>query len=188
MDDNQIIELFFRRDEQAIRESMEAYETYCHSIASGILSDSSDAEEAVADTWLIAWDTIPPARPQSLRLYLGRLTRNRAIDLWRRNRAKNRGGGQFPQVLEELSQCVGPESDPEQQLNAKELGRAVTAFLKSEPTMRRSVFLRRYFYMEALADIASRYHLRETNVRMMLSRTRQKLRNYLIQEGYIHEK
>lgn len=188
MDDKQIIELYFRRDEQAIRESMEAYDAYCHSIAVGILSDPADAEEAVADTWLAAWNSIPPTYPQSLRLYLGRLTRNLSIDLWRRNRTQTRGGDRIPQVLEELSECVGPASDPEQQFRAKELGRMVTAFLKSEPAMRRSVFLRRYFYFEDLPDIASRYQLRESNVRMMLSRTRQKLRKYLIQEGYIYEK
>lgn len=187
MDEKQIIELFLRRDEQAIRYSMDAYGPYCQSIAAGILPDPADAEEAVADTWLLAWDTIPPVRPQSLRLYLGRLTRNRAIDIWRKGHAGIRGGGQIPVVLEELTQCVGIQDDPVRQLNAKELGRAVTAFLKSEPAMRRSVFLRRYFYMEELPDIARRYQLSQTNVRMMLSRTRQKLRKYLIQEGYIHE-
>lgn len=188
MDDKQIIELYCRRDEQAIRESMETYGDYCRSIAVGILSDPADAEEAVSDTWLAAWDSIPPAYPQSLRLYLGRLTRNRSIDLWRRNRAQSRGGDRIPQVLEELSECVGPAADPEEQLSAKELSRTVTAFLKSESAMRRSVFLCRYFYFEDLPDIARRYQLRESNVRMMLSRTRQKLRKYLIQEGYIYEK
>ena len=185
MDDKQIIDMFFRRDEQAIRECMETYGAYCRSIAAGILSDPADAEETVADTWLAAWDSIPPTRPQNLRLYLARLTRNRSIDIWRKGQTQTRGGGQIPQVLEELSECVGPQSDPEQQLNAKELSNAVTAFLKTEPTMRRSVFLRRYFYLEDLPDIARRYQLRESNVRMMLCRTRQKLRKFLIQEGYI---
>lgn len=184
MTDEKIIELFFRRDEQAIRESVIAYGAYCRSIASGILSDPSDAEEAVADTWLAAWDSIPPNRPKYLRLFLGSITRNRALSQWRKNTAESRGGGETAIALEELGECVGAVGSPEDAVNTKQLGQTITEFLRREPAMRRNVFLRRYYYMESLADIASRYGLKEANVRMMLSRTRQKLRNYLKQEGY----
>jgi len=185
MTDEKIIELYFKRDEQAIRESVIAYGTYCRSIAAGILCDPADAEEAVADTWLAAWDSIPPNRPKYLRLFLGSITRNRALSQWRKNNAESRGGGETAIALEELGECVGTAGSPEDAINTKQLGQTITDFLKREPAMRRNVFLRRYYYMERLPDIANRYGLKESNVRMMLSRTRQKLRNYLKQEGYL---
>lgn len=184
MTDEKIIELFNKRDEQAIRECMTAYEAYCRTVAAGILADPADAEEAVADTWLTAWDTIPPQCPKHLRLYLGRITRNLAISRWRKNTAQCRGGGQVELALEELGECVSRSAIPEAELDARQLQRAISAFLKTEPAIRRQVFVRRYFYLEELPAIAYRFGLGEANVRMMLSRTRQKLRNYLIQEGY----
>ena len=185
MHDEKIIELFFARDEQAIRESMNAYGAYCRSIAGGILPNPSDAEEAVADTWLAAWDAIPPQRPKYLKLFLGRITRNRAVSIWRRNNARCRGMGQVSLALEELGECVSPEKTPEQAVDAKELERVVSAFLKTEPATRRCVFLRRYFYLEDVAEIGRRYGLQTANVRMMLSRTRQKLKKYLKEGGYL---
>lgn len=185
MTDEKIIALFYQRDEQAIRESMDAYGPYCRTVAAGILSDPADIEEAVADTWLAAWETIPPQHPQYLRLYLGRITRNRAVSIWRANRAKSRGGDQINMALEELGQCVSADTSAEDHVNLQQLQCSITAFLKNEPMVRRQVFLRRYFYLEDIPSIAHRYHLTQSNVRMMLSRTRQKLRKYLIQEGYI---
>ncbi len=185
MTDERIIELFHKRDEQAIRESMNAYGPYCRSVAAGILQDPADVEEAVADTWLAAWDAIPPHHPAHLRLFLGRIARNCAISIWRRDNARRRGGGQLPIALEELGDCAAPETSAEQQVDGWELSRSISAFLKTEPVTRRKVFVRRYFYMEELSAIAHRYGLKETNVRMMLSRTRQKLRTYLQKEGYI---
>lgn len=185
MNDEKIIELFQKRDEQAVKECMTLYGSYCRTVAAGILSDPADAEEAVADTWLAAWDCIPPHVPKYLRLFLGRITRNQAISIWRRNNARSRGSGQIDLALEELGECVSSEDTPETAVSAKELERKITAFLKTEPARRRNVFLRRYFYLEDIPAIAHRYDLTETNVRMMLSRTRQKLKKYLTQEGYI---
>lgn len=185
MNDKNIIDLFFNREEQAIQESINAYGTYCRTVAAGILSDPADIEEAVADTWLAAWNTIPPQRPEHLRLFLGRLTRNRAIDICRKNNAERRGGNQVAVALEELSQFVSPHGSPEQEVDAKQLAAAINHFLKNEPTQHRQIFLRRYFYLEEIPTIASRYNLREVNVRMILSRTRQKLRKYLIREEYL---
>jgi len=185
MNDEKIIELFRRRDERAIGESMCAYGAYCRSVASAILPDPADAEEAVADTWLAAWDSIPPHFPKYLRLFLGRITRNKALSILRRNTAQSRGSGQTCLALEELGECVSQGNGPEQIVDTKELGQTITAFLKNEPARRRNVFLRRYFYMEELSEIAKRYALTEGNVRMMLSRTRQRLKKYLQQEGYL---
>lgn len=184
MTDEKIIELFKSRDEQALRECMTRYGSYCRTVAAGILPDPADAEEAVADTWLAAWDAIPPQHPQYLRLFLGSITRNRAISIWRRDHARRRGGGETALALEELREVIGGDS-PEEEVNTRELSRVISAFLKGEPETRRKVFLRRYFYMEDIPAIADRYGLKMSNVRMMLSRTRQKLKKYLIQEGYI---
>jgi RNA polymerase sigma-70 factor (ECF subfamily) len=185
MNDDKIIELFFRRDEQAIRESITTYGTYCRAVVGKILSDHGDVEEVLADTWIGAWNTIPPQRPKDLRSYLGRIARNRAVDLLRRKGAECRGGAQVTVVLEELGECVAHFGCPEQELAAKELGEVVNRFLKERSQQHRSIFLRRYFYVEEISSIACFYGLREANVRMILSRTRKKLRNYLIQEGYL---
>ena len=184
MNDEKIIELYWRRDEQAIRESIAAYGNYCHKIAAGILPDPADVEEALADTWIAVWDCIPPQRPEHLRLFLGRIVRNCAIGIWRKNNAKSRGGGQTALALEELGECVSSEDSPEAVFNARELERKITAFLKTQPKLRRQIFVRRYFYLQSVPAIADSYDLRESNVRMILSRTRQKLRKYLEQEGY----
>lgn len=185
MNDEKIIARFYARDERAIQACMDTYGAYCRTVAAGILSDSADVEEAVADTWLAAWDSIPPQYPKCLRLFLGRITRNQAISIWRKKNAQSRGGGQLEVALEELGECISPESSPEAMVDGKELRKQIDYFLKGQPTIRRQVFLRRYFYFEDIPSIAHRYGFKETNVRMMLSRTRQKLRKYLQQEGYL---
>lgn len=185
MDDQRIIELYFRRDEQAVLSSMEAYGSYCQAVAATILKDPADAEEAVADTWLQAWNAIPPQRPKYLRLFLGRITRNLALSIWRRNNAQSRGGGQVQLALEELGDCLSPNSSPEELVSTKELAQSITAFLRTVPERQRAVFLRRYFYLEDIRTIARSFGMKEGNVRMMLSRLRQKLKEHLIQEGYL---
>lgn len=185
MNDERIIDLFLKRDEQAIRECMDTYGAYCRAVVAGILSDPGDIEEAVADTYLAAWNTIPPQKPKHLRLFLGKITRNRAVSLLRRDNADRRGGNQVTVALEELSQCVSPTGSPEQDVDARQLAAAINGFLQKQPLQQRQVFLRRYFYLEEIPAIAYRYGIKETNVRMILSRTRQKLRKHLIKEGYL---
>ena len=184
MTDEKIIALFQSRDERAITECMEQYGRYCLTVASGILPDPGDAEEVVADTWLKAWNVIPPQNPQHLRLFLGRITRNLAIDRWRKSGADRRGGGVQTMALEELTEIVG-ENTLDETLNMKRLSGSISNFLSTEPAIRRKVFVRRYFYLEDVSDIAARFDMREANVRMMLSRTRLKLKKYLLQEGYV---
>ena len=164
---------------------MAAYGPYCRTVAAGILSNPADIEEAVADTYLAVWDTIPPQRPKHLRLFLGRITRNRAIDLFRKSNANCRGGNQVTLALEELNQCISSEGSPEQEVDGKLLADTINRFLKKQSAQQRQVFLRRYFYLEDISSIACRYNLQEATVRMMLSRTRQKLKRFLIQEGYL---
>lgn len=185
MEDERIIELYWNRDERAIRASMDAYGGYCHTVAAAILDDRSDAEEAVADTWLRAWNTIPPQIPKYLRLFLGKITRNISLSISRKNHADCRGGGQMALALEELAECVSSGENPESIVSTEELERAITDFLYYEPIKSRTIFLRRYFYLEDSQAIAKRYGLSEAAVRMQLMRTRRKLKDYLAKEGYI---
>lgn len=185
MRDEEIISLYFDRDEQAIQESMDTYGGYCGKIARNILKVQEDAEEAVADTWLRAWQTMPPTRPNSLRIFLGRITRNLSLSLWRGKTAQCRGGGEIDLALEELSECIGDDSNPESLIQTRELGRCVNDFLRTEPDNNRVIFLRRYFYLESSKEIALRLGTSDSNVRMILSRTRKRLRDHLKKEGYI---
>ena len=183
--DEEIISLYFDRDEQAIQASMDTYGSYCGRIARNILTLREDAEEAVSDTWLHAWNAIPPTRPNSLRIFLGRITRNLSLSLWRRKHADSRGGGEIDLALDELSECIGDHSDPEQLLQTRELGRCVNDFLRTEANNSRVIFIRRYYYLESSKDIAFMLGTSDSNVRMILSRTRKRLKDHLKKEGYL---
>lgn len=185
MRDEEIISLYFERNEQAIQESMDAYGGYCSKIARNILKIQEDAEEAVSDTWLRAWHAIPPQRPNCLRIFLGRITRNLSLSLWRAKTADFRGGGEIDAALDELAECIGHDSDPEQLVQTQELGRTVSEFLRCEGDNSRVIFLRRYFYLESSKEIALRLGTSDSNVRMILSRTRKRLKDHLKKEGYI---
>lgn len=184
MEDHQIIALYIKRDEQAVAETERAYGSYCFSVANNVLNSYPDAEEVVADTWLKAWNTIPPQKPQSLKLYLAKIARNLALSKWRARSAGKRGGGQVLVALEELGDCVSDRQDVGCHLDRKELGRILSAFLRREHPRDRAVFLQRYFYLESTAQISRQFGLTEANVLQILSRTRRKLKKYLIQEGY----
>lgn len=185
MDDNQIIALYFSRAESAIRETEKKYGNYCLSLASHILRDREDAKECVNDTWLRAWNAIPPARPSQLRLFLAKITRNLSFDRLKERLAKKRGGGEVIAALEELQECVSGSSDVETELEFQELTDSINRFLHTLPGRECSIFLRRYFYVEPVGDIAKRYAVKESNVLVILSRTRKKLCAYLEKEGYI---
>lgn len=184
MEDAQIIELFFARDQRAVAETDAKYGRYCFSLASGILESREDAEETLSDTYLHTWNAIPPARPRVLRLFLARITRNLAFSRWRQNRAEKRGGGRMDLVLEELDECIPAPGGPEEKLDAQELVRLIRAFLDNLPQKERGMFLRRYFYAEQTERIAARYQMKPETVRKSLFRTRKKLKDYLNREGY----
>ena len=148
------------------------------------LQNPEDAEEAVADTWLKAWDSIPPNRPTYLRLYLAKITRTIALNTYREQTSKKRGGGQITLALEELGECVSHSDSVDSQINEQLLRDDIQAFLQQISKKDRMVFVRRYFYLEDTPAIAQRYGLKESNVLLILSRTRKKLKQYLIKEGY----
>ena len=184
MEDEQIVALYFARDEQALVRTDEKYGAYCFSLANRILCSEADAEETVSDTYLKAWQSIPPTRPKVLRLFLAKITRNLAFSRWRSETAQKRGRGEVPLVLDELGECIGSGGDLEAGLNVKELTSTIAAFLDTQPQREQNIFLRRYFFLEDSREIGSRYQMKPEAVLQSLSRTRKKLKKYLIQEGY----
>ena len=187
MEDSQIIELYFMRKEEAIKETDSKYGSYCFSIAENILHNTEDSEECVSDTWLKAWNAMPPERPTVLRMFLAKITRNLSFNRFHARNAEKRGGGEIHLVLEELAECIANESDTESEYLAKELEQSIRSFVRKLPEREGNVFVRRYFFTEPVAVIAKRYHMTENNVMVILSRTRGKLKAHLSKEGYFSE-
>lgn len=185
MKDEEIIELFFRRSERAIRETDAKYGKYCHSIAFRILRSSEDAEECVSDTLFRAWNSIPPTKPTALQIYLGKIVRNIAFNKYEALRALKRGGGTVEEVLEELEECIPDRNDVEQEVMAKELMQIVNAFVCKLPRREAYVFACRYFYTESIDEIAKKFGMTKNNVNVILSRLRKRLKDYLVKEEYI---
>lgn len=179
MDDNRIVELYWNRDTDAIKESSKKYGSYCFSIANNILHSKEDSEECVNDTWLKAWNAIPPPKPTRLQMFLAKITRNLSFDYFSARSAEKRGGGEVHLVLDELSECLSSESDVTSEYECKELGQFIRQFANALPNRDRNVFLRRYFFTESVAEISARYGLSENNVMVILSRTRKKLKIHL---------
>lgn len=184
MNDEQILDLYFARDEQALVETDRKYGGYCFTLANSILHNDQDAEETVSDTYLKAWNAIPPKRPGIFKLFLAKITRNLAFSRWRAYSAEKRGGGEMELVLEELEGCLAAPGGVEDAMNAKELARAIRAFLDTLPQREQDIFLRRYFFVEDSETIARRYGMKPATVLRTLSRTRMKLKRYLLKEGY----
>lgn len=185
MRDAEILDLYWARDEQAIEETQRSYGKYCHSIAYHILHDREDSDECVNDTWLRAWNAIPPGRPERLALFLGTITRNLSFDRWKRKKAKKRGGGEMELALDELMECVPSSHSTEEAVEAAELERLIDEFLHTLPERECSIFLRRYWYVEEYSEIARRFRMNLNTVKTSLFRTRIKLREYLEQEGIV---
>ncbi|MDE7325011.1 MAG: sigma-70 family RNA polymerase sigma factor [Lachnospiraceae bacterium] len=185
MEDSQIIELFWQKNTDAISEAASKYGAYCFTIAESILHNAEDSKECVNDTWLHAWNAIPPQRPDVLRMFLAKITRNLSFDRFHARNAKKRGGGEITFVLDELSECLSSGVDTEAAYEAKELRQCIRHFVRALPERDRNVMVRRYFFIESVADIAKRYGLTENNVMVILSRTRKKLKDHLLKEGYL---
>ena len=185
MDDTQIVELYWARKESAIEETRVKYGSYCYSISQNILHNEDDAKESVNDTWLDAWNSMPPHHPSVLSTFLGKLTRRISIDKWRRQNAKKRGDGQMPLVLAELEDCISDGKSIEEETERKLLAEVIATFVKSLPETEQKVFLCRYWYMDSVSSIAARFRFSESKVKSMLYRTREKLRIYLEKEGLV---
>lgn len=183
MEDQQIIDLYFARSEDAIAQTHRKYGKYCHTVAYNILFDREDTEECVSDTYLKAWNAIPPRRPNVLKIFLGKMTRNLALDRFAASHTQKRGGGETPLSLSELAECIPDGNTPDRAVENKELIRAINDFLAGLPAEARKIFLMRYWNMSPVRDIAAFYGLTESKVKVSLMRTRGKLRDYLEGEG-----
>ena len=183
MNDSQIVALFFDRDQRAIEETAAKYGNYCYSIVRNILNNREDAEEAVSDTYLALWASIPPHKPTVLRTFLGKIARRTALKQWEKMRTQKRGGGEVALALEELSEYLSDGSTPETAIQAAELTQILNTFLRNLPKEERQVFVCRYWYLDSIADIAGRFGFSQSKVKSMLARTRMKLRAALTKEG-----
>ncbi|MBO4725945.1 MAG: RNA polymerase sigma factor [Firmicutes bacterium] len=184
MEDSKIIELYNMRSEDAIARTSEKYGGYLNTIAYNILGDSSDAEECVSDTYLKVWNAIPPAVPKVFRTFIGKITRNLALDSFEKRNAAKRGGGNTALCLDELAECIADAGDVEKHVEMSELVRALNAWLEGLETEKRVIFVRRYWHMDGIADIAAALGLGESNVKVTLHRLRGELKEYLTKEGF----
>lgn len=186
MKDSEIVQLYWDRDAAAITETGNKYGAYCFTVANNILNSNEDAEECVNDTYLKAWNAIPPHKPEKLKPFLAKITRNLAFNRYNARTAKKRGG-ELGVVLEELAECIPCEKDVESEYAAKELGECIRLFAGSLPVREGDIFVRRYFFTESIEVIAKRFGMTENNVMVTLSRIRKKLKTKLIKEGMYDE-
>lgn len=182
MDDETIIQHYWDREQRAVSETAEKYGAYCSSIAENILENREDAQECVNDTYLKAWNTIPPQRPKVLPAFIGKIVRNLAFDMYRRYRAAKRGGGQTALVLDELEECV-PDRMQNIECEENRLSEAVNEFVSSLSQKHRKIFVLRYWYNESVSDIAYSLNCSENSISIILTRLRGKLYKYLSERG-----
>ena len=183
MEDNQIIQLYFDRSEDAISQTAVKYGKYCHTIAYNILHNFEDSEECVNDTYWKAWGIIPPRRPKKLAAFLGKITRNLSLDMYRHYTADKRGGGEMAVALEELGDCVSSLGNMDDYVEQKVLVDALNNFLASLSAEHRKIFMRRYWYVSSVKEIAEDYGISESKVKMSLLRSRNQLKAVLEKEG-----
>lgn len=183
MEDKHIVALFLARDEQALEETRRVYHRYLTRIALGVLHNLQDTEECVNDTYLRAWNAIPPHRPTRLGVFLGKITRRLALDRYTALTAQKRGGGTTAALLEEWRDVLpGTDGDPTDDLAIRE---ALNRFLRQLPAEKRRMFLCRYWYGDSIRTIADHHHATESRVKMTLARTRGELKTFLEKEGIV---
>jgi len=186
LDDASIIELLFERNEKAVEELKTNYEKLCFYIAGNILSQKEDQEECVNSAYMDVWSSIPPNRPDNLKTYLCRLVKNCALNRRKYNTAAKRNAD-FSVSLDELAECIPDGRSIEETISDEQLGRAISEFLRGQPEKYRKVFVRRYWYSEAVEDIAAFYDMNAKTVATYLFRVRKILKAYLQKEGFIDE-
>ena len=183
MEDKNIIELFWQRSQDAIENTAQKYGNYLMKIAMNILSHFEESEECVNDTYLTAWNQMPPDKPRELRAYLGRITRCLALNRFDYLKAGKRSAD-FSLQLSELEECLSGNNTPEEEYESGEIAKAISEFLYTVKKDARCIFVRRYWYSDSISDIARLYGMKENSVKSILSRTRVKLKKYLESEGY----
>lgn len=184
MEDKEIVELYFSRDEKAITETQIKYGNYCYSISYNILNNNEDVQECLNDTYLKTWNCIPPNKPSVLSTFLGKIIRRLSIDKYRKYNATKRGGSEYTLSLDEIGECISDNIDSMQLVDEKILVETINEFLSKLSKNERSVFVCRYYYFDSIKDICQRFGYEESKTKMMLKRTRDKLKDYLITKGY----
>ena len=182
MEDQQIIKLYWDRDEAALSATEQSYGAYCFQIASRILQDPEDAKECVNDTWLKAWNSIPPQKPQRLAAFLGKIARNLALDRYRRQNAQKRAAGQTALALEELEECIPACGGVEQHLDELALTKAIGDFLAHYPQKEQRIFVGRYWHLYSVSQLAEAYGIGKSRAASLLHRMRKKLKLHLEKE------
>ena len=183
MEDNKIIQLYWNRDTDAIEITKQKYGRYCTAIAQNILNNNEDAEECLNDTYLKAWNSMPKIWPKQLSVYLGTITRNLSFNRYKKKYANKRGSGEIALVLDELAECVSGKELVERQIEEKELITYINSFINLLPREKRTIFVCRYWYSDSIAQIAQENNMSIGSVTMILKRTREKLKEYLINKG-----
>jgi RNA polymerase sigma-70 factor (ECF subfamily) len=182
--DEEIVALYWSRNEEAIRQTADTLGHYCYTVAYNILGNTEDAEECVNDAYLAVWNAIPPARPASLKHFVTRILRNLALNRYKEQNRDKRGGGQVPLALEELSEVVSDTEDIPADYARQELLKSISVFLRGCSARDRGIFLDRYVRLESTEALSARYRVKEAQVLLILSRTRKKLKAHLEKEGY----
>lgn len=184
MQDEVIVELYWQRNETAIAETEKKYSAYLTKISMNILSDRMDSEESVNDTYLAAWNSIPPQKPKILSAYLSKLTRRISIDKFRKRTRDKRKASEYALSLDEVSNIIGHNETPEEQAEAEYLGKLIGEFLRTLREEEKNAFIGRYYYLDSLRDVASYLGIGEGKAKSMLFRTRNKLKLFLEKGGY----
>lgn len=182
MEDEEIIELYWNRSENAIKETDKKYGAYCRYIANNILQNLEDSTECVNDTYLQTWNAIPPTRPNVFKLFIAKITRNLAINRYKKIRAQKRNNT-MEIVLEELEECIATEEKVENDIEYKELVLLLNSFLENLPISKRNIFLDRYWHLNSIEDIALKNEMSQSNVKVILYRLRNDLRRYFNERG-----
>ena len=185
MEDSHIIDLYWARSERALSETSSKYGKYCYSISYRILANTEDANECVNDTYLGAWNSMPPHRPSVLSTFLGKITRRVSINRWKQNNREKRGAGEISLALDELSECIPSPVDTEAVIESNELAKAINAFLSVLPDTERNVFICRYWFLASISEISQRFDFSQSKTKITLMRTREKLYQYLKREDLI---
>lgn len=182
MEDEAIIDLYFARNEEAILETDKKYGRYCNTVANNILSNMEDAEECVNDTYVNTWNSLPPQRPSILKAFLGKITRNIALNLYKKNHAQKRYDG-IEVAIDELEECIPGDFDVEELNESNELAEIINSYLSTLQEEKRKILVERYFYISQIKDIAKKYNISESKVKMTLLRARTELKEYLEKRG-----
>ncbi len=184
LSDEEIVALYWQREEAAIRETEKKYHSYLSAIAYRVLQDREDGKECVNDTYFKAWKSIPPHKPKGLAAYLGKITRQLSIDRLRTKGREKRKASAYAVPLSELSECVS-ESGTDEEIDLHLLSEAIESYLVQLSPKARNTFIGRYFYLDSIKEVAAYYGMSEGSVKTMLHRTRAGLRAYLEQEGFV---